>query len=230
MQNLYLMEMAERAKNMHAENTGTQTDWHKDIRAVLCDVGGVLIHKRRTPALQQWERSLCCEPLGLPLAVWLCSAGQRATLGQASVEDVWREIRQLYALTETEVEAFKHDFDASDHLDAEFVQFLHEVRKARKIALLSNAWPDARHVFGNEFGLATLVDIMILSCEEGLAKPDQRIYDLATERLGVPHSSIVFIDDYAPNVFAAQACGMHGVLFETRKQTMAELQVLLYGG
>ncbi len=215
---------------MHAENTDAQAYWPNDIRAVLCDVGGVLIHKRRTPELQQWERSLCGESPGLPLAVWLCSSAIRATVGQASVEDVWCEIQQVYALTKTELEAFRRDFDASDYLDAEFVQFLHEVRKVRKIALLSNAWPDARHIFGHEFGLATLADIMILSCEEGLAKPDQRIYDLAAERLGIPHSSIVFIDDYAPNVSAAQACGMHGVLFETREQTMGELQVLLSGG
>lgn len=172
---------------MRTENTDAQTHWPNDIRAVLCDVGGVLIHKRRTSELQKWERSLCCESLSLPLAVWLCPAGLRATLGQASVEDVWCEIQQLYALTKTELEAFRHDFDASDSLDGEFVQFLYEARKVRKIALLSNAWPDARHVFGNEFGLATLADTMILSCEEGLAKPDQRIYDLAAERLGVPH-------------------------------------------
>ena len=74
-----------------------------------------------------------------------------------------------------------------------------------------------------------LTDTMILSYEEGLAKPDRRIYDLAAERLQLPHSSIVFIDDYAPNVSAAQVCGMHGIRFETREQTVAELQMLLGG-
>jgi putative hydrolase of the HAD superfamily len=192
-------------------------------------VGGVLIHKARTPELQKWERSHGFQPLGLPLAVWLCESGLRAAVGKASVEEVWHEIQQLYALTDAELETFRHDFVAGDHIDAEFVQFLHEVRKTRKIALLSNAWPGERHVFGNEFGLATLTDTIILSCEEGLAKPDPLIYALAAERLQLPHASIVFIDDYPPNVSAAQACGMHGVVFETREQTIAELQTLLYG-
>jgi putative hydrolase of the HAD superfamily len=205
------------------------TDMQHDIRAILCDVGGVLIHKRRTPELQQWEKSHGFQPLGLPLAVWLCESARRAAIGQASVEEVWREIQQLYALTDTELETFKHDFVSSDYIDAEFVQFLHEVRKTRKIALLSNAWPDERPVFSNEFGLAALTDMIILSCEEGLAKPDPQIYALAAERLQLPHASIVFIDDYPPNVSAAQACGMHGVIFETREQTIAELQTLLYG-
>ena len=198
-----------------------------DIRAVLCDVGGVLIHKRQTPKLQQWANSLYLEPMELLLRIWLCEAGLRATLGKASVEEVWCEIQQVYALTNMDLEIFRHDFDASDHLDVEFVQFLHDVRKTRKIALLSNAWPGARHIFGNTFGLATLADIMILSYEEGLAKPDRRIYDLAAEKLNLPYTSIVFIDDYAPNVVAARACGMYGIHFETREQAIIELQALL---
>lgn len=199
------------------------------IRAVLCDVGGVLIHKARTPALQQWEQSLRLQPLALPLAIWLCDASLRATLGQGSVEEVWDEVQQKYALTETELETFRHDFAAADQVDVELVQFLQTARKTRKIALLSNAWPDARHVFGKTFGLETLADMMILSCEEGLAKPDRRIYELAAERLHLPQSAIVFIDDYPPNVAAAKACGMHGVLFETREQAITELGVLLEG-
>ena len=168
-------------------------------------------------------------PLRVPRVAachWLCAAGRRATLGKASVEEVWGEIQETYHLTETALHALKRDFDASDSLDSEFVQFLSALRNKRKIALLSNAWPGARHVFGSEFGLATLAGTMILSYEEGLAKPDRRIYELAAQRLQLPHAAIVFIDDYAPNVFAARACGMHGVLYETREQTIAALQAL----
>ncbi|GHO78898.1 hypothetical protein KSD_66690 [Ktedonobacter sp. SOSP1-85] len=148
-------------------------------------------------------------------------------VGQASVEDVWREIQQTYGLMDAELSAFRDDFEGGDYVDGVFVQFLQQVRQARKIALLSNAWPDACHSFGNTSGLAKLADMMILSYEEGLAKPDPRLYALAAERLQLPHASIVFIDDYLPHV-AAQACGMHGVVFETREQAIADLQALLY--
>ena len=83
--------------------------------------------------------------------------------------------------------------------------------------------------FCNKFGLFQITDTLILSCEEGLAKPDSRIYNLAAQKLKVPHASIVFVDDYAPNVLAAQTCGMQGVVFETCEQTIAELHMLLYG-
>ncbi|HLI08272.1 MAG TPA: HAD-IA family hydrolase [Ktedonobacteraceae bacterium] len=198
------------------------------IRAILCDVGGVLIHKTRTAALQQWEKTLCLEPMSLPLSIWLCVAGQRAMLGQASVKDVWDEIQQRYGLADAEREAFRRDFEASDSLDADVAHFLRQTRPACKVALLSNAWPDARQVFSG-FGLDEVADLMILSCEEELVKLDRRIYDLAAERLHLPHASIVFIDDYPPHVAAAQVCGMQGIVYETREQTLSELQRLLYG-
>ncbi len=142
---------------MHAEGEIQpylkQTTTQNTIHAILCDVGGVIIHKRRTSELQQWENYLGFQPMALPLAIWLSNTARLAALGQASVGDVWHEIQQNYALTDKEIEAFKHDFTAADYLDPIFVQFLHEVRKTRKIALLSNAWPDARYVFGTEFGL-----------------------------------------------------------------------------
>lgn len=143
--------------------------------------------------------------------------------------DVWDEVQRNYGLTNTELAAFRRDFAAADQVDTKFVAFLQTLRKTRKIALLSNAWPDARRVFGEAFGLAAVADTMILSCEEGLAKPDQRFYDLAAARLQAPHASIVFIDDYLPNVSAAQARGMQGILFETREQTIRELSRLLPG-
>jgi putative hydrolase of the HAD superfamily len=219
---------------MHAQNDEILS-WNgsegmpNGIRAVLCDVGGVLIHKRRSPDLQRWEPRFASSSLGLPLAIWLCESSQRAMVGQASVEDVWREIQQTHGLTDAELLAFRNDFEGGDYLDEAFVQFLQQMRQTRKIALLSNAWPDARHSFGNIFGLAKVADMMILSCEEGLVKPDPRLYALAAERLQLPHVSIVFIDDYPPHVAAAQTCGMHGVVFETHEQAIADLQALLHG-
>ena len=208
---------------MQTQNTSVPTN----IRAILCDVGGVIIHRAQTPALQQWERRLSLTSRDLSLAVWLCKAAQQATRGLAGVDEAWREIQQTYALTDTEAEAFREDFASVDYIDAEFVRFLHDVRKTRMIALLSNAWPGARETFGDEFGLKAVSDIMILSYEEGLAKPEQQIYAVAAEKLQLPYASILFIDDYPPNVAAAQTCGMHGVIFETREQTITDVQILL---
>lgn len=56
------------------------------------------------------------------------------------------------------------------------------------------------------------VDIVV-SGKEKLAKPDTAIFELAVERFCRPASSMLFIDDRADNVRAAQKCGFWGHQF-----------------
>jgi HAD superfamily hydrolase (TIGR01509 family) len=65
---------------------------------------------------------------------------------------------------------------------------------------------------------------MIISAEEGVAKPDPRIYHIAVERLGVRAEAAVFVDDLPENVQGAQAVGMRGVQFKNNAQTIAEIK------
>ena len=68
---------------------------------------------------------------------------------------------------------------------------------------------------------------MLISGEVGIRKQDPAIYALAAERLGLPAESIVFVDDLPPNVRAATAAGMVGVLHAEAEATVAELEGLL---
>jgi putative hydrolase of the HAD superfamily len=58
-----------------------------------------------------------------------------------------------------------------------------------------------------------LFDLVVDSCEEGVRKPDPAIYRTALQRLGVADPTrAVFLDDFAGNIDAARAVGMHGIL------------------
>ena len=58
-----------------------------------------------------------------------------------------------------------------------------------------------------------LFDLVVDSCEEGVRKPDPRIFRIALDRLGVADPArAVFLDDFEGNVRAAQAVGMRAVL------------------
>ena len=63
-------------------------------------------------------------------------------------------------------------------------------------------------------GVRELFDVVVDSGVVGVAKPDQRIFRLALTRLGLPPEECVFVDDKQANVEAAEAVGMHGVLFD----------------
>ena len=67
----------------------------------------------------------------------------------------------------------------------------------------------------------------MISGEVGLRKPDPAIYTLAAERLGLPPTQVVFVDDLAPNVRGAAAVGMVGVQHTDVEATAGELEILL---
>jgi 2-haloacid dehalogenase len=54
---------------------------------------------------------------------------------------------------------------------------------------------------------------VMLSGEVKLLKPDPRIFKLFLETFAIDPALAVYIDDREPNVEAAIACGMHGILF-----------------
>lgn len=64
---------------------------------------------------------------------------------------------------------------------------------------------------------------IVVSGDEKLVKPDPAIYRLALARFGLEASQAVFIDDNAANVDAANALGIHGMLFTGADSCRAEL-------
>jgi len=73
-----------------------------------------------------------------------------------------------------------------------------------------------------------LFDDIVDSSAVGMRKPNPAIFELALERLGVRDAShAVFLDDFGPNVEAARALGMHGVIVVDPEPAMAELRALI---
>jgi len=106
----------------------------------------------------------------------------------------------------------------------EMTQLLRDLREhGQRIGLLSNSW-------GNDYPhemLAELCDVVVISGEVGLRKPDEPIYRLLLERLDLPAERVVFVDDFTANVRAAQQLGMHGIRHLDPASTRAALAELL---
>lgn len=49
----------------------------------------------------------------------------------------------------------------------------------------------------------------VVSGEAGVTKPDPRIFRLACERAGMAPGELLFVDDWAPNIRAAEVLGFH---------------------
>jgi 2-haloacid dehalogenase len=64
---------------------------------------------------------------------------------------------------------------------------------------------------------------VMLSGEVQLVKPDPRIFKLFLETFAIDPAVTVYVDDREPNVKAATACGMHGILFTDAPALQTEL-------
>jgi epoxide hydrolase-like predicted phosphatase len=124
--------------------------------------------------------------------------------------------------------------EATDLIDSMFrgmrpdERMVAAVRDARaagiRTGLVSNSWSTSHYDRGL---LAELFDAVVISAEVGMHKPQPEIYLLAAERLGLPPSSCVFVDDLRENCAGAEAVGMTAILHRDPADTIARMQELL---
>jgi len=65
----------------------------------------------------------------------------------------------------------------------------------------------------DRFGFLDLFEDIVVSGEEGVAKPDQAIFEILRHRIGHSLKGCIFIDDGPRNVEAAGAAGLDAILF-----------------
>jgi putative hydrolase of the HAD superfamily len=72
-----------------------------------------------------------------------------------------------------------------------------------------------------------MCDLIIYSHEEGIRKPERRIFELTCARLGLQPGEILFLDDVEENVAAAREFRMQAVLFQNTTQAITDVETLL---
>ncbi|WP_433872230.1 HAD family hydrolase [Saccharopolyspora sp. CA-218241] len=206
------------------------------VRAVIFDYGGVLTTSGRA-AIRSWTRQEGVRPetYSAALKEWLSRSAppgtpiHRLELGEIGAA----EFNALLAarLRTTEDGPVSPDGLLGRifaHMRPEPV--MHDlVRRLRahgvRTALLSNSWGNA---YPREL-LDELFEDAVISDEVGLRKPDPRIYRLALDRLGLDADQVVFVDDGAPNVEAAEDLGIRCVLHTGAAETLARFAELVPG-
>jgi len=158
----------------------------------------------------------------------------RAERGELDLETCRAEIRALAAARGFELDLY----DLLAHLAGGGVR-TEMVERARRLrtggyrtALVTNNVAEFRELWRPMLPLGELFDVVVDSSEEGVRKPDPRIFELVLDRLGgVEPARSVLLDDYPGNVAAARRLGWHGVLVEPDPAgALVELDRLLAGG
>ncbi|WP_327269139.1 HAD-IA family hydrolase [Streptomyces sp. NBC_01218] len=199
-------------------------------RGLILDFAGVLTADPR-PTHRLWAESE-----GLHAEAW------RATLNDSA------EGRRLYAALEIgqlgQVE-WNAQTAALLGVDVDPVNLMgrawFNVPPAARMAALARAAKEAGYrlaLLSNSFGLDPfnpyehvgiwdLFDVHVISEVVGMAKPDPAIYQLTLDRLGLPGTACVFVDDHPVNLPPAEALGITTVLATDEDSAVAELERLL---
>jgi putative hydrolase of the HAD superfamily len=117
----------------------------------------------------------------------------------------------------------KRSFSA-ERFNQPLADYVSGLRENYRTAILSNAGDLFRPLISKPYRLEELFDQVIVSAEEGLAKPDERIFHLACNRLGVLPAEVVFVDDMCENVEAARCLGMAAIHFQTTEQVLQDIK------
>ncbi len=200
------------------------------ISAVIWDLGGVLLRTEDMTSRQALADRMGIAREKLEDMVFDNESGDRAQLGEISVDEHWENIRQQLGLDTAGINEFRRQFWDGDRLDVALVDYIRRLRGNYKTGLLSNAFSDLRQIVTAMQNFSDAFDEMVISAEVHMMKPDPRIYQYALQKLGVAAQEAVFIDDMRRNVEGAHSLGMHAIHFRTASQTRADLKRLLNGG
>ncbi len=196
------------------------------VQAVIFDVGGVLLRTEDRAPRQQWEARLGLAPGGAEALVFNSDMGQKAQRGEISEPELWQWIGTHLNLSSQETAAFRTGFWAGDEMDMALVAFIRQLKNNYQTAIISNYASNLRPELTHQFNIADAFDDIIISCEEGITKPDPEIFHRALARLDRKPEEAVFIDDFLHNVQAAQAVGMSAIHFRPSMDLPGTLQQL----
>jgi len=113
-------------------------------------------------------------------------------------------------------------------VDPAMLELVGRVRERLPVALLSNADRGLRDEL-DATGVARAFDVIVISAEIGIAKPDPRTFLRTAELLGSQPSACLVVDDAQANVDAAVTLGFVGLRYRSSSETqraMTRLGVL----
>ena len=196
-------------------------------RIVVFDIGGVLLnwnprhlYRKLFPGDEQAMEAFLTN-------VCTVEWNERQDAGRTFAE-AHAELIPLHPDKTLLIEAFGKRFDEMIAGPIEgTVDILAELRRAGVPRYALTNWsaetfPPARV----RYDFLSWFDGIVVSGEEGVIKPDPRIFRILLERYGIAAREAVFIDDNPGNAAAAQALGIHGIHFRSPELLRRELETL----
>ena len=206
------------------------------LQGLILDWGGVLTSDL-SASMKAWAdaEDVDLEQFASVMREWLGQEGQIESWVNPvhALERGEMEVPDFeYHLAQGLTKRLGKQIDPDGLLKRLFMHFTHAqdmnalVRRARSAgiatALLSNSWGNTypEHLFDGMF------DVVVISGEVGMRKPEERIFRYTLDKLGLAAEQCAFVDDLRHNVDAAISLGLVGIHHVSYDQTAMELEAL----
>jgi putative hydrolase of the HAD superfamily len=208
------------------------------IEAVISDFGGVLT----TPLIQSFmafqdETGISGETLGRamqriavadgehPLFVLECGRISEAGFLDRMADELEAELGHR-----PEMHRFSEIYFKALEPNQPMIDLMRELRDGGlRMALLTNNVREWEPLWRSMLPVDEIFALVVDSAFVGCRKPEREIYELTLERLGMPASACLFVDDVEANVEGARAIGLKAVHFRENDQAIAEIRAALKG-
>lgn len=176
------------------------------MKAIVLDMYGVIVKQTGddfVPYVQQTFPDKTPEEIYAP---WF-----KADVGEISSLDVWAQIG-----FKGDLERIEKEYLDTIELNDGFIDFIEAVSKKYKFAIISNDSSRWSKYIREKFGLNKYFDVISISGDLKIQKPDKRIFQLTIEKLGVKAEDCLYVDDREGNLESAQNVGMNTVMINSR--------------
>jgi HAD superfamily hydrolase (TIGR01509 family) len=113
------------------------------------------------------------------------------------------------------VDEWLQALDEGVDVDLELLDFIEELRKSYKTAVLSNASRGRLKEIIGATDADRCFDLLVESGSLGFAKPDAEIYEYTADQLGVRFDECLFTDDREEYCEAARSVGMQAIRYDS---------------
>jgi putative hydrolase of the HAD superfamily len=206
------------------------------IVAIISDFGGVLT----TPLMDAFlavQNSLGISPQEFGAALRELAARDGINplfeLERGRITELWF-LTELSAQLSTSLgrSASVHGFGTSLleqlHPNDAMIDYMRQLRtRGHRMAICTNNVREWEAQWRAKLPVDEIFDVVVDSAFVGSRKPERRIYELTLERLEVPASSALFIDDLELNCNAARELGINAVQFRSTEQALGEIEAAL---
>jgi putative hydrolase of the HAD superfamily len=197
---------------------------NRRYKGLLLDFGGVLTTdffasiddhlQRRGLPRGRFRQLVTTDPAGRALYQRI----ERGEISQAAFE------RELAALLGVDPSGLVAGMLAGLQLDQRIVRAAARARAGGiRVGVITNSWGTEPYDPYAGYGLHERYDAVIVSGEVGIRKPDPAIYLVAADKLGLPTSACVLVDDVAANLPPAAELGMATIHHTDSAATVQEL-------